>query len=207
MTEKNIFFESKGENIEGLVCESTGDGAVVVTHPHPLYGGDMYNNVVEALVQAYQEMGYTTLRFNLRGAGRSSGSYDDGVGEQEDVRAALNYLRGLGKTPCDLAGYSFGAWVNALGLNSFEQVKRMIMVSPPVNFIDFSFFEYSPKLQLVIAGSDDLIAPPDTIRELLPSWNSEASFEIIEGADHFYWGKSKNLRMIIQKFLDTNDTP
>ena len=207
MTEKNIFFESKGENIEGLVYESSGERAVVVTHPHPLYGGDMYNNVVEALVKAYQEKGYTTLRFNFRGAGRSSGSYDEGVGEQEDVRAALNYLRGLGKTHYDLAGYSFGAWVNALGLNSFDQVKRMIMVSPPVNFIDFSFFEYCPKLQLVIAGSDDVIAPPDTIRELLPSWNSEASFEVIKGADHFYWGKSKDLKMIIQKFLDTNDTP
>ena len=205
MAEKNIFFESQGENIEGLIYESPGETGVVVTHPHPLYGGDMNNNVVDALVQAYQKKGYTTLRFNFRGAGRSSGSYDEGVGEQEDVRAALNYLCALGKTSCDLAGYSFGAWVNALGLKGFDQARRMIMVSPPVNFIDFSFFGYSPKLCLVIAGSEDEIAPPDAIRELLPSWNPDASLEIIPGADHFYWGKSGDLKGIVGKFLDMND--
>ena len=205
MAEKSIFFDSQGLKIEGLIHESPGQSAVVVTHPHPLYGGDMNNNVVEALVQAYQEKGYTTLRFNFRGAGRSGGSYDEGAGEQEDVRAALSCLYDLGKSSCDLAGYSFGAWVNALGIKGLGQARRMIMVSPPVNFMDFSFLDYSSKIRLVIAGSEDEIAPPGAIQEVLHSWNPDAILEIIRGADHFYWGKTKDLKGVVREFLDANE--
>lgn len=198
MGEEKVVIESSGISIEGLLERSAGEEAVVVTHPHPLYGGDMYNNVVESIVRAYRKKGYSTLRFNFRGAGRSEGSYDQGVGEQEDVKAALGYLSDLGKTSIDLAGYSFGAWVNALGLNGFSQARRMIMVSPPVNFIDFSFLSHSPKLKLVIAGSQDDIAPASMIRKMLPAWNPDAIFKVIQGADHFYWGKTEEIEAIIQ---------
>ena len=147
-------------------------------------------------------MGYSTLRFNFRGAGGSEGQYDEGIGEQKDVGAALRYLSDLGKTSIDLAGYSFGAWVNALGLNRFDQALRMIMVSPPVNFIDFSFLTLCPKLELVIAGSNDEIAPASMIQKMLPGWNLDAIFKVIQGADHFYWGKTAEVRTIIQDFLE-----
>ena len=205
MAEKSIFFESQGLKIEVLIHESPGQAVVFGTQPHPLYGGDMSNNVFEALVQAYQEKGYTTLRFNFRGAGRSGGSYDEGAGEQEDVRAALTYLHDLGKSSCDLAGYSFGAWVNALGLKGLDQAGRMIMVSPPVNFMDFSSLDYSSKIRLVVAGSEDEIAPPASIQEILPSWNPDAVLEIIQGADHFYWGKTGDLKGVVRGFLDASE--
>ena len=197
MIEENIFFESERVKIEGLLGRSGGQSAVVVTHPHPLYGGDMNNNVVESVVRAYGEKGYTTLRFNFRGVGKSEGGYDEGTGEQEDVRAAVAFLGGLGKTSIDLAGYSFGAWVNAHCIESLTDVKRMIMVSPPLNFIDFSFLEYSEKIRLVIAGSEDDIAPPAMIKDMILVWNPEAEFNIIKGADHFYWGKTGELEAII----------
>ena len=197
MKEERVFFKSQDLNIEGLISESQGQNAVVVTHPHPLYGGDMNNNVVESVVRAYVENGYTTLRFNFRGVGGSEGGYDNGTGEQEDVTAAVAYLCGLGKTSIDLAGYSFGAWVNAQCIESLTDVKRMIMVSPPVNFIDFSFLEYSEKIRLVIAGSEDDIAPPAMIKEMVPRWNPEAEFRMIKGADHFYWGKTGELERMI----------
>jgi len=71
------------------------------------------------------------------------------------------------------------------------------MVSPPVNFIDFSFLKYSEKIRLVIAGSEDDIAPPAMIKDMIPVWNPEAEFNIIKGADHFYWGKTGELEAII----------
>ena len=202
MTEEQIFFDSGGLKIEGLLGDLSGDKGVVVTHPHPLYGGEMHNNVVEAIIQAYRTHGYSTLRFNFRGVGKSEGSYEEGKGEQEDVGAALKFLSGQGKSSIDLAGYSFGAWVNALGAGKLEQARRMVMVSPPVNFVNFDFLKYNPKIQLVIVGNRDDIAGYKAIEKLIPNWNLEATLHIINGADHFYWGYTEELKAIIGEFLD-----
>lgn len=201
MAERKVYIESEGLKIEGLMDDSSGERAVIVTHPHPLHGGNMYNNVVESIVEAYREKGYSTLRFNFRGVDQSEGSYDQGVGEQENVRACINFLCEQGKPLIELAGYSFGAWVNAMGIGSFLQVERMLMVSPPVGVMDFSFLDYSPKIQMVIAASEDDIGPPAMIKDMLPVWNPDASFKIIQGADHFYWGKTSEIKRIIHDFL------
>lgn len=202
MPEKEIFFHSGSLKIQGLLEEHPGKKGVVVTHPHPLYGGDMYNHVVEAICRAYREREYTCLRFNFRGVGLSEGEYDNGVGEQADVMAALDYLSERGKTEIDLAGYSFGAWVNAQGIDKYHQVKRMIMISPPVNAMDYSFLSYNPKIRLVISGSHDDIAGTQGIKEGLPIWNPEAILKIIDEADHFYGGKTEELKRLIIEFLD-----
>ncbi|MBN1106376.1 MAG: alpha/beta hydrolase [Deltaproteobacteria bacterium] len=201
MSEEQIFFEAEGLKLEGLLAHLPGDKGVVMTHPHPLYGGEMHNNVVEAVVGAYREKGYSTLRFNFRGVGASQGSYDNGRGEQEDVAAALSYLDALGKKEIDLAGYSFGAWVNALGIERFHLARRLIMVSPPVSFIDFRFLKHSPKIRLVIVGTDDEIAGCEAVEKMLPTWNPEAKLEVIEGGDHFYGRKTGRLEAIISEFL------
>ena len=202
MTEKSVDFESGDLKLEGLLDRAEGDAGVVITHPHPQYGGSMQNNVVESLVKSYGKAGYTTLRFNFRGMGRSEGHYDEGVGEQADVRGAVAYLKGLGMASVDLAGYSFGAWVNAQAIGNLNDVARMIMVSPPVNFMDFSFLSYTPKIQLIIAGSRDDIAPPDMIQKMLPQWNKDSAFHIIQGADHFYWGETGEIESIVGDFLE-----
>jgi alpha/beta superfamily hydrolase len=201
MVEEAVFFDSGDLKIEGLIDRAGGDRAVVVTHPHPLYGGEMHNNVVEAVTAAYRKGGYTTLRFNFRGVGRSGGAYGEGIGEQEDVQGALTLLREAAKTQIDLAGYSFGAWINALGTDRFEEVKRFVMVSPPVGLVDFSFLKYEPRIGLVIAGSHDDIGPPVLIRDMVQTWNPEARIEIIEGADHFYLGRTGEIEKIIGSFL------
>jgi uncharacterized protein len=198
MAEKRIFFEAGGLKIEGMLEDLPGDRGVVITHPHPLYGGTMQNNVVRAAVHAYQEEGYSTLRFNFRGVENSEGTFSNGVGEQEDVKAAL---KALGKKNMDLAGYSFGAWVNALGLAKFEEAGRVIMVSPPVSFIDFSFLEYSSKIRLVICGTGDEIAEYRKVKEMLPKWNDQALLRVVQGADHFYSGYEEELIDIIGEFL------
>ena len=199
MAEKRIYFEADGLKIEGMLADLPGDHGVVISHPHPLYGGSMHNNVVRAVVHAYQEEGYSTLRFNFRGVESSEGDFGNGVGEQEDVKAAL---KAMGKKNMDLVGYSFGAWVNALGLEKFEEAQRLIMVSPPVSFVDFSFLEYSLKIKLVICGTRDEIAEYKRVEKMLPRWNEQALFRVIQGADHFYGGYTEELKLIISEFLD-----
>jgi alpha/beta superfamily hydrolase len=201
MDEELIFFMAGAIKIEGLLQTLPGDKGVVISHPHPLYGGSMYNNVVESLVRVYQQAGYSTLRFNFRGVGSSYGEYSDGTGEQEDVRAALNCLRERGKQVIDLAGYSFGAWVNGLTRPDGDIIRQMVMVSPPVAFLDFGSAQPLPQLQLVIAGSRDEIAPPELIETMLPNWNPKARLEIVEGADHFYGTYTGKLESILTNYL------
>ena len=202
MIEERVFFFSNGIDIEGLLHSAPGENGVLVTHPHPLYGGSMHNGVVESLVRIYQQHGYTTLRFNFRGVGHSQGQYDQGQGEQEDVRSALQYLHERNKNVMDLAGYSFGAWINTLARPSEISVQRIIMISPPVAFLDFGAVPSIPQLKLVVTGSHDPIAPPDVIETMLPQWNSESHFEVVEGADHFYGGYIGRLESILSDFLN-----
>ena len=201
MVEEPVVFESTNIKIEGLFCSMPGDRGVVITHPHPLYGGNMYNNIVESLVRIYQLVGYTTLRFNFRSVGSSEGEYDNGMGEKEDVKASLHYLTQKGKKLLDLAGYSFGSWVNALAISEVDTVDRMVMISPPVAFMDFNSVGPTPQIQFVVAGNQDQIAPPDVIKNLLPAWNPRAHLEVIDGADHFYVGYTGKLESLVAAYL------
>ncbi len=187
MTVSHLVFHSEGYGIEGRLHVG-GERAVVVTHPHPLYGGDMENDVVTAIAAAYQQAGCTTLRFNFRGVGRSEGRYSEGVGEQEDVCAAVAVLRERGYAQVELSGYSFGTWVNALCAGTRLPGIRMTMVAPPAAFMDFGEVAHLPGLEAVVTGSRDDIAPPDMLQRLTAHWNPEARLEILAGADHFFFG-------------------
>ncbi len=202
MAEKRLYLRSGDLQLEALLEEMPGEKGVVVTHPHPLYGGEMRNPVVETVVRAYRESGYATFRFNFRGVGGSQGSHDLGRGEQEDVQAALLFLNSLGKTEIDLAGYSFGAWVNAQGIGRFALARRLILVSPPVAFMDFGFLQQSPKIGLVVAGTEDEIGPAVDVERQMANWNPKGKLRIIPGADHFYSGKWDELRSVLLEFLN-----
>lgn len=201
MAEKRVIFSSDRLGIEGLYNDVSGDRGVVVAHPHPLHGGDMMNNVVEALCLAYNECGYSSLRFNFRGVGQSEGSYDNGEGEQKDLESAIRYLAGTGIEEIDLAGYSFGSWIIARGVKTFGKISRIVMVSPPVDLFDYSSLHNSRETRLIIAGSEDNIADWRSIEKIMPLWNPDATFEVINGADHFYWGKTEDIRKIIKDFI------
>lgn len=200
MVERIKFF-SEGYEIEGLFNLRDENKGIVVTHPHPLYGGDMYNLVVESIAHVYGLKGYSTLTFNFRGVGRSQGKYDNGVGEQKDVLAALSFLADTGMERIDLAGYSFGAWVNAHVVQEETSVNNVIMISPPVGFMDFKSIGEMDRLKYVVTGSRDEIAPADAVKEMLSKWNPNARFEVIEGADHFYGGYLKPLESALSSIL------
>ena len=186
--ERKVCFPSRCGDLEGLYYTDVSDKGVVITHPHPQYGGDMYSPIVEAIVAAYRKLGFTTLRFNFRGAGNSAGHYDQGVGERDDVRGAVSFLSDRGLKAIHLSGYSFGTWVSAMALQGSLAVQGMTMVAPPVAFIEFEERIRLPMLSAVVAGSRDEIAPPDLVRPLMGQWNPDARIDTIEGADHFFFG-------------------
>ena len=199
--EEKVCFRSDDFELEGLFESGRTARSVVITHPHPLYGGDMHNPVVEAIRRAYRMKGVATLRFNFRGTGESEGQHDNGVGEQDDVLAALSFLTESGFQPVDLAGYSFGAWVDALTLQRGGRSENLVMVSPPVAFVDFASIGRLPGLRLVVTGSRDEIAPPDVIRQMLPTWNPSAHFDIIDGSDHFYSRHTRQLEDVLGRHI------
>jgi len=175
--EEKITIESGAYRLEAYWQAGAAGNAVVITHPHPLYGGSMSNPVVDTIQSAYQKHGYATLRFNFRGVGRSQGHFDNGRGEKDDVCAAIAYVKGMAVAAIDLAGYSFGAWVNAeVAAAKGTAIHAMSMVSPPVGFIAFDKVNTLECLKLVVTGSRDDIAPVDHIRRLLPIWNPGAEF-------------------------------
>ncbi len=197
--EEKVRLRSGDFELEGLFESGRTARGVVITHPHPLYGGDMHNPVVVAIRRVYRKKGFATLRFNFRGAGESEGQHDNGVGEQDDVLAALSFLTESGFDPVDLAGYSFGAWVNALTLQREGLSENLVMVSPPVAFIDFASIGRLPGLRLVVTGSRDEIAPPDAIRQMLTTWNPSACLDIIDGSDHFYGRHTRQLEEALDR--------
>lgn len=200
--ETRIRFESGSLQLVGMFAPGRSGRGAVITHPHPLYGGDMANVVVETVTEAYRQKGFATLRFNFRGVGGSEGRYDDGMGEREDVAAAMAYLRDRGIAEIDLAGYSFGAWVNArLPEVELTAATRMIMVSPPVNFLDFDAVGRLPNLTLVTVGDDDEFADEARVRTAVGQWNPDARVAVIPRTDHFYNGALRDLADVLRKAL------
>lgn len=184
--ETPVTFQTEDILLEGLLCRNQSERGVVITHPHSLYGGDMYNPVVEAISRVYAQNGFSTLRFNFRGVGSSQGRFGDGVAEQQDVLAALHFLIESGLSSLHLAGYSFGSRVIAGIKNLPKEVMSQLYVAPPVAFMDYTGISDITRLHTVIVGADDDIAPPEQIKKLLPTWNPDANLIILDGMDHFF---------------------
>ncbi len=200
--EETVFFNTGPLRLEGRLYRAIGLDAVIITHPHPLYGGELDNPVVAVLTDIYQRLGYTTLRFNFRGVGASRGVYDDGRGEQDDVRAAARYLADLGKTVSDLAGYSFGAWVHLHMEPPLPTVRRYLLVAPPVAYMEFNVTTVrAAKLQIIV-GDRDSFSPLMSLREQISGWHPAARLQVLPGADHFYANALDQLAALVEQELN-----
>jgi hypothetical protein len=166
----------------------------IMLHPHPQFGGTMNNKVVYNLHYAFHRMGFSVLRFNFRGVGRSQGEYDQGVGELSDAASALDWLQlyNEGARSCWLAGFSFGAWIGMQLLMRRPEITGFVSVSPPANMYDFSFLAPCPSSGLIINGSADRVAPPADTASLVAKLKEQKGITIthaeIEGAGHFFEG-------------------
>jgi len=199
--EKSIVIESTEAKLQAIFNRNDSDKAVVISHPHPLYGGNMDNPVVLVIEQACFECGFSTLRFNFRGTGSSTGSFDEGAGEQNDVRAAFAWLEQQGYHDIMLAGYSFGAKINCLVVSKGCMVMDRIMISPPVGFMSFDEIRKMPCAGLIVTGDKDTIAPPDLITAHIKRWGISPVYKVINDCDHFYGRSLVQLKSILVDYL------
>jgi uncharacterized protein len=204
MEESMVFF-ADGYQLEGLCDLQPGNPAVVVTHPHPSYGGDMHNVVVETIVRCYRQAGYSTLRFNFRGTGRSQGVFDNGDGEQRDILAAVAWLKDKGCGEIDLAGYSFGSWVNARLASSEKRFRRLVLISPPVTFISFAGIGPLSNLSLTMVGDRDEFAALAEVKAFLQQIGKTDTLQVIDGADHFFIGYTTGIETVLLDHLSSTD--
>lgn len=164
----------------------------LIMHPHPQFGGTMNNPVTYALHYAFRDLGFTVLRFNFRGVGRSQGAFDQGVGELSDAAAALDYLQAMheGAKACWVAGFSFGAWISMQLLMRRPEVNGFISVAPPANMYDFSFLAPCPSSGLMINGAADRICPPEDVEKLVEKLKQQKGITIthtvVPDANHFF---------------------
>lgn len=176
--------------LEASIAEASSPDVAVLCHPHPLYGGNMDNNVVTSLAECLFRMGWTTVRFNFRGVGRSSGSFGEGFAETEDLTSVVDYVLKGAHRRVHLAGYSFGAWVVLNGLRLGLQADSVILVSPPVDFMDFQSLSTPDCPTLVVVGDSDTFCTTQSLRSWLsgqPISSASPMLEILQGCDHFYW--------------------
>ncbi len=199
-----VAFPAAGLKLEGLLHlpEFTPCPGVAVAHPHPQYGGDMYNNVVHALCHAANSAGAAALRFNFRGVGASQGAFDNGVGEQQDVAGALAYLRGLPETDASrvaAAGYSFGALVILRYASGRDDLSAVVAVSNPTQRGPRVEIHLKVPALFVIGDRDEycdselLAAQRDQI--------GDVTVVIHPGVDHFWWGSDDRLIETVSEFL------
>jgi uncharacterized protein len=205
MKETKVTFRSGELTLEGLLANPGGDApGAVVCHPHPMYGGSMYNNVVDAILDALWRAGYATLRFNFRGVGGSEGEHDGGPGEVDDAVAAATFMfsqAGVRKDSLVMAGYSFGAMVALNAGYERAEVSRIIAVALPIAMADVRISEHATKTILLISGDVDSYSPASEVRALKEKIGDSARVEIIASEDHFFGGREAELSRVISDAL------
>jgi uncharacterized protein len=195
---------SGAETLEARVATPPGARVgVVISHPHPLYGGDMDNPVIDRVVEVCTARGLATLRFNFRGVGASSGRHDDGRGEQEDVRASLAHLQDVvgPSARVALAGYSFGAAMVAAVATS-SPVAGLALIAPPMRVAELRPPTGVTGPIVVVAGAEDQYCPASAL-EALRAMMPDATVVVIEGADHFFFGSLMPLGDAVGAWADT----
>jgi len=207
MKKARVSFSSGGLFLEGILAIPEGAGplpAVIVCHPHPLYGGSMDNNVVCNLSETLTQASLASFKFNFRGVGGSQGEFGQGIGEREDVEAAISFIstvKEVDSKRIGLAGYSAGAgFALPVGFNN-DRIRALAAVSPPLPMFDFDFLKSCPKPKLLISGSRDNLIPTDQFLEFCQNLPEPKECESIEGADHFWWGYESSMVAKVTAFF------
>jgi alpha/beta superfamily hydrolase len=196
--------------LEGRYQHGEGSTAPIalMLHPHPQHGGTMNNKVIYALYQAFAERGFSVLRFNFRGVGRSQGRFDRGEGELSDAASALDWLQTYNPnaSACWIAGFSFGAWIGMQLLMRRPEITGFISVAPPANIYDFSFLAPCPSSGLVVQGDHDDIVPHEAVAKLVQKLSNQRDikidYKLLKGATHFFNEHLDGLREAVDEYLE-----
>ena len=204
-----IIINGSEGRLEGRYHHSEQKGApvVLVLHPHPLYGGTMNNKIVYRLYHTFAQSGFSVLRFNFRGVGKSQGKYDDGVGELTDAATALDWLQlqNPDAMTCWISGFSFGAWVALQLLMRRPEIEGFVGVSPPANLYDFSFLSPCPAAGLITQGDRDDVVTEESVSKLANKLGAQSGsnveYKTIAGADHYYRGVEEELDSVVSDYV------
>lgn len=196
-------------HLEAILKEpdSPPRGAAVVCHPHPLHGGTMHTKALYRAAQGLNEAGLLALRFNFRGVGTSTGSYDDGIGEQDDLRAATDWLVAEHpQLPLVVGGFSFGSKVAlSVGVED-ERVDALLGLGLPVDMdehYDYGFLADTDKPILVVQGENDEFGPAERVQSTLAPLGSHITVVPVAGTDHYFEGRLDELRSVIRGYFES----
>jgi len=189
-----VIFNGSDGRLEGRYHQSKRPNAplALLLHPHPQYGGTMNNRVVYALYQCFVRAGFSALRFNFRGVGRSQGRFDNGQGELSDAASALDWMQTQNPNAgaCWIGGFSFGAWIAMQLLMRRPEIGAFITVAPPASMHDFTFLAPCPASGLIIHGDKDELVPLASVEKLAQKLSSQKNividYQVIRGSDHFF---------------------
>jgi alpha/beta superfamily hydrolase len=209
VVQQHVTFPGAGIQLEGILHLPQNDGAVpavAVCHPHPLFGGDMYNNVVLAVCNGLARASIASFRFNFRGVGGSEGEHDEGIGEQRDVIAALAFLEsvaGIDSTRIGLAGYSFGTKVAVPVALAHDKVKALALVSPFLGASEWDRLGSYAVPKLLLCGSADDFVSSEEVQRWAKELDEPEQCQVISGADHFWWGNEGDIAERLAVFFTT----
>ena len=196
-----VIFNGPEGRLEGRYSHSKIKNAplALVLHPSPEHGGTMNNKINYLMFQAFVARGFSTLRFNFRGVGRSQGIFDNGEGELSDAASALDWMQELNPNApyVWVGGFSFGAWIGMQLLMRRPEIEGFISVAPPANTVDFSFLAPCPTSGLVVQGSRDDVVTEESVADFVEKIHLQKGIEIdyrvMDGANHFFHGYTDTL--------------
>ena len=182
-------FAGPDGRLEGRYHHSKDTGAplALILHPHPLHGGTMNNRISYTMYQSFQKLGFSVMRFNFRGAGRSQGRYDGGIGEISDAAAALDWMQAVNPNHGGLwiSGYSFGAFVGMQLLMRRPEISGWVSVAPPANHYDFGFLAPCPCSGLMLHGDSDELVPEPAAEPASEPWATVQSIAASPGTKKY----------------------
>ena len=214
-TIRSLFLEGPAGRLEALLNAGAENAthAAVVCHPHPLFGGTLHNKVVFHTMKALHSFGFPALRFNFRGTGLSQGEHDHGIGEVDDVRTALDWLDSEYHLPLIFAGFSFGAAVGLRAACADPRVRATIALGVPVapvaadteepRVYTYEFLQSCDTPKLFVSGARDQFGPRAKLDALVASIPDPKKLVIIEGADHFFEGRLREMREAVETWVKT----
>ncbi len=206
-----VNFNGPDDRLEGRYNHSKMPNAPValLLHPHPQHGGTMNNKVVYSLYQTFVRRGFSALRFNFRGVGRSQGLFDNGLGEMSDAASALDWMQSYNPNAsgCWIGGFSFGAWIGMQLMMRRPEISGYISVAPPTSIYDFTFLAPCPASGLIVHGGKDNLVPIASVEKLTQKLAAQKTisvdYRVIESADHFFMDDLNILNNHIEDYLDT----
>ena len=205
-----VIFNGPDGRLEGRYHHQGDDNGplAVILHPHPQHGGTMNNRVVYELFHVFKRRGYSVLRFNFRGVGRSQGAYGRGEGELSDAAAALDWMQSLKPDAKDVwvAGYSFGAWIGMQLLMRRPEIGGFLSIGAPANLYDFSFLAPCPSSGLFLHAGQDEIVQEDAVKKLVEKLRAQRGisidFDRIPGATHTFGNHIEPMVKSVDRYLD-----